>query len=176
MKGAETMDEEKKKRIVEFRFGVMADLVGHRRLSWGERGRLLEEKASQHWEFPFSTLINLKKEFPKASVLAILRTARVRKLLPADFKVTRSTLYRLFREHGLMEKGPAPEDRKRFEAALANEIWQSDALHGPKSRRRASSARAIFSLLSMTTPVLLLMPSSISQRESTITMMRCGKL
>jgi len=173
------MDEEKKKRIAEFRFGVIADLIGHRKLSWGERGRLLEEKASQHWEIPFSsrtrigeatildwirryersgrklsslyprqrsdkgsfrsldsetvqTLINLKKELRRASVPAILRTAKVRKLLPADFKVTSATLYRLFREHGLMEKSPAPEDRRRFEAELANEIWQSDALHGPR--------------------------------------------
>jgi putative transposase len=173
------MDEEKKKRIAEFRFGVIADLIGHRKLSWGERGRLLEAKASQHWEIPFSsrtrigeatildwirryersgrklsslyprqrsdkgsfrsldsetvqTLINLKRELRRASVPAILRTAKVRKLLPADFKVTSATLYRLFREHGLMEKGPAPEDRRRFEAELANEIWQSDALHGPR--------------------------------------------
>jgi len=173
------MDEEKKKRIAEFRFGVIADLIGHRKLSWGERGRLLEEKASQHWEIPYSsrtrigeatildwirryeragrklsslyprqrsdkgsfrsldsetvqTLINLKKELRRASVPAILRTAKVRKLLPADFKVTSATLYRLFREEGLMEKGPAPEDRRRFEAELANEIWQSDALHGPR--------------------------------------------
>jgi len=173
------MDEEKKKRIAEFRFGVIADLIGHRKLSWGERGRLLEEKASQHWEIPYSsrtrigtatildwirryersgrklsslypqqlsdkssfrsldsetvqTLINLKKELRRASVPAILRTAKVRKLLPADFKVTSATLYRLFREHGLMEKGPAPEDRRRFEAELANETWQSDALHGPR--------------------------------------------
>jgi len=173
------MDDEKKKRIAEFRFGVIADLIGHRKLSWGEKGRLLEEKASQHWEIPFSsrthigqatildwcrryersgrklpslyprersdkgsfrsldsetvaTLINLKKDLPRASVPAILRAAKVRKLLPVDFKVTSATLYRLFREQGLMEKGPAPEDRRRFEAELANEIWQSDALHGPR--------------------------------------------
>ena len=37
------MDNEKKKRIAEFRFGVIADLIGHRKLSWGERCRLLEE-------------------------------------------------------------------------------------------------------------------------------------
>lgn len=173
------MDEEKKKRIAEFRFGVIADLVGHRKLSWGERGRLLEEKASQHWEISFSsrtrissatilnwcrryvssgrrlsslypaersdkgsfrsldeetvqTLINLKKELKRASVPAILRHAKVRKLLPADFRVTSATLYRLFREHGLMEKEAQAEDRRRFEAELANEIWQSDALHGPR--------------------------------------------
>lgn len=173
------MDEEKKKRIAEFRFGVIADLIGHRKLSWGDRGRLLEEKASQVWEIPFSTrtrigkatiliwcrryersgrklsslyptersdkgsfrsldsetvdmLLNLKKELPKASIPALIRTAKVRKIFPAHFKITSSTLYRLFREHGLMEKGPAPQDRRRFEAELANEIWQSDALHGPK--------------------------------------------
>jgi transposase InsO family protein len=173
------MDDEKKKRIAEFRFGVIADFIGHRKLSWGERGRLLEEKASKCWEIPFSsrksisqaaildwirryersgrklsslypaqrsdkgsfrsldsetveTLVNLKKELRRASVPAIVRTAKVRKLLPADFKVTSATLYRLFRERGLMEKGPAPEDRRRFEAELANEIWQSDALHGPR--------------------------------------------
>jgi transposase InsO family protein len=173
------MDEEKKKRIAEFRFGVIADLVGHRKLSWGERGRLLEEKASQHWEVPFSnrtrisaatilswcrryvrsgrrlsslypaersdkgsfrsldsetlqTLINLKKELKDASLPSILRHAKVRKLLPTDFKVIPATLYRLFRKHGLMEKETVREDRRRFEAELANEIWQSDALHGPK--------------------------------------------
>jgi len=173
------MDEEKKKRIAEFRFGVIADLIGHRKLSWGERSQLLEEKSSQSWEIPFSnrttvssaaifdwirryersgrrlsslyprqrsdkgsfrsldeetvaTLVNLKTELRRASVPAILRTAKVRKLLPADFKVTSATLYRLFREKGLMEKGPPPEDRRRFETELANETWQSDALHGPR--------------------------------------------
>jgi transposase InsO family protein len=173
------MDEEKKKRIAEFRFGVIADLIGHRKLSWGERGRLLEEKASQDWEIPFSsrmrigtatilgwirryehsgrklsslyprqrsdkgsfrsldeetvqTLINLKQEHKKASVPVVIRQAKIRKLLPADFKVAPATLYRLFRENGLMDKQIATEDRRRFEAELANEIWQSDCLHGPK--------------------------------------------
>jgi transposase InsO family protein len=173
------MDEERKKRIAEFRFGVIADLLGHRKLDWGERSRILEEKASQCWEIPYSsrttistatiqtwvrryersgrklsslypversdkgsfrsmdeetiqTLVNLKRELKGASVPVILRHAKVRKLLPADFKVTRATLYRLFREHGLMDKEGEKEDRRRFEAELANEIWQSDSLHGPK--------------------------------------------
>lgn len=173
------MDEEKKKRIAEFRFGVIADLIGHRKLFWGERGELLEEKASKDWEIPFSsrtrissatildwirryersgrklsslypvqrsdkgsfrsldsetvqTLINLKEEYKKASVAVIIGKAKVRKLLPADFKVTSATLYRLFREKGLMDKELSAEDRRRYEAELANEIWQSDCLHGPK--------------------------------------------
>jgi transposase InsO family protein len=173
------MDKENKKRIAEFRFGVIADLIGHRKLNWGEHGRLLKEKASQHWEIPFSsrttissatilgwirrykrsgrklsslypaqrcdkgsfrsldsetvqTLINLKQEYKKASVPGIIRKAKVRKLLPSDFKVTTATLYRLFREKGLMDKQISAEDRRRYEAELANEIWQSDCLHGPK--------------------------------------------
>lgn len=173
------MDEEKKKRIAEFRFGVIADLIGHRKLSWGERGRLLEEKSAQDWDIPFSnrtrissatildwirryersgrklsslypvqrsdkgsfrsldsetvqTLINLKQEYEKASVPVIIRRAKVLKLLPADFKVTPATLYRFFREKGLMDKEISAEDRRRYEAELANEIWQSDCLHGPK--------------------------------------------
>ncbi len=173
------MEEERKKRIAEFRFGVIADLLGHRKLDWGERSRILEEKASQCWEVPSSsrtrisaatiqawvrryersgrklaslypversdkgsfrsmdeetiqTLVNLKRELEGASVPVILRQAKVRKLLPADFRVTTATLYRLFREHGLMDKEAEKEDRRRFEAELANEIWQSDALHGPR--------------------------------------------
>ena len=173
------MEEERKKRIAEFRFGVIADLLGHRKLDWGERSRILEEKASQCWEIPSSsrtrisaatiqtwvrryersgrklsslypversdkgsfrsmdeetiqTLVNLKRDLEGASVPVILRQAKVRKLLPADFRVTTATLYRLFREHGLMDRETEKEDRRRFEAELANEIWQSDALHGPR--------------------------------------------
>lgn len=46
------MDEEKKKRIAEFRFGVIADLIGHRKLNWGERGRLLEERPLRTGRYP----------------------------------------------------------------------------------------------------------------------------
>lgn len=173
------MDEERKKRIAEFRFGVIHDLVGGRKLSWGERSRLLKEKSKQEWDIPSSgrsrisqssiltwvrryersgrrlsslyphqrsdkgsfrsldeetvqTLINLRKELKGASLPLILRQAKIRKLLPADFKVTSATIYRLFRQHGLMDKDSEQEDRRRFEAELPNEIWQSDSMHGPK--------------------------------------------
>ncbi|MBL0713545.1 MAG: DDE-type integrase/transposase/recombinase [Desulfosarcina sp.] len=43
-----------------------------------------------------------------------------------------STLYRLFHRHGLMDKSPQPEDRRKFEAELVNDIWQSDVMHAPK--------------------------------------------
>ena len=49
------MTTERKKRIAEFRFGVIADLVGWRKLSWGERSQLLRQKSVQEWQIPFSS-------------------------------------------------------------------------------------------------------------------------
>jgi putative transposase len=48
------MDEETKKRIAVFRFGVIADFVGGRSLSWGETERLLRDKCGQRWQIPGS--------------------------------------------------------------------------------------------------------------------------
>jgi len=43
-----------------------------------------------------------------------------------------TTLYRLLHQYDLMDKTPKPEDRRKFEAQLPNDIWQSDVMHGPK--------------------------------------------
>lgn len=48
------MDEELKKKIAVFRYGVISDFVGVRRLSRGERKRLLLERCDQTWEIPGS--------------------------------------------------------------------------------------------------------------------------
>jgi putative transposase len=48
------MDEEAKKRIAEFRFGVIHELVGNRRLSRGEKELILKEKTTYEWDIPFS--------------------------------------------------------------------------------------------------------------------------
>lgn len=59
------------------------------------------------------------------------------------------TLYRLFHLHGLIDQSPKPEDRRKFEVELVNDIWQSDVMHGPrvmvdqkmrKTYRRAKSS------------------------------------
>ncbi len=173
------MEEESKQRIAQFRFGVIHELVGGRRLSRGERRRLLREKSSSEWDIPCSgrshisvstllnwarryensgrrleslypderedkgstramdedtalILINLKKKRPAASLPVLIREAKREKLLPIDFKASPATIYRLFNRHGLMEDLSAPVDRRRFEAELPNDIWQSDCMHGPK--------------------------------------------
>ena len=173
------MDEEAKRRVAQFRFGVIHDLTGDRKLSRGERKRLLEEKSSCVWEIPFSqrtyisastillwvrryerggrrleslypesrrdrgqprvlddetviSLVELKKQMKGASLPVILREARLRKILHPGIKAHPATIYRLFRQRGLMKREEAVEDRRRFEAELPNDIWQSDGMHGPR--------------------------------------------
>lgn len=76
-------------------------------------------------------LINLKKELGAATVPTLLRVARDRGLLPADFKASRQSVYRLFKRSGIEEELPR-KDRRRFEAEIPNDLWQSDCMHGPK--------------------------------------------
>ncbi len=46
------MDEEGKRRMAQFRFGVIHDLIGDRKLKRGERKKLLLEKSSCMWDIP----------------------------------------------------------------------------------------------------------------------------
>ena len=77
------------------------------------------------------TLINLRKELKGATLPTILRIARERKLLPVDFKASSKSIYRMFQRYGFDEE-ETKKDRRRFEAELPNEMWQSDCMHGPK--------------------------------------------
>jgi putative transposase len=49
------VNEEAQRTIAIFRFGVISDLVGGRKLSRGEKERILKEKSSSSWVIPFST-------------------------------------------------------------------------------------------------------------------------
>lgn len=171
------MDEEAKRRVAQFRFGVIHDLTGDRKLGRGERKRLLKEKSACVWEIPFSgrthisqttilawvrryeqggcrieslyptarsdrgrpraldeetllSLVELKGRLKGASLPVALREARLQKILTGP--VSLSTIYRLFKQRGLMRKDEILEDRRRYEAELPNDIWQSDAMHGPR--------------------------------------------
>jgi len=64
------MDEEKKKQVAIFRFGVISDFVSPARLDWGERARLLKEKCARQWQIPFSTRTRLSA----ATIRAWIRT------------------------------------------------------------------------------------------------------
>jgi hypothetical protein len=49
-----TMEEERKREIATFRFGVISDFVVSHQLERGERERLLREKAERQWVIPYS--------------------------------------------------------------------------------------------------------------------------
>jgi putative transposase len=173
------MNDEKKKQVAVFRFGVISDFVSPTRLGWGERARLLAEKCARQWQIPFShrtrlspatirswigayekggqqlealyphsrsdrgqaraldqetslALIGLRREMPHATVQSLIRTAQQRGVVDSERYLAESTVWRLLKREGLMERAEHPAvDRRRFEAQLPNDLWQSDVMHGP---------------------------------------------
>lgn len=182
------MDEEQKKQVAVFRFGVIADFVTGPRLPGADRQRLLAEKCARKWIIPFShrtrigkstvrdwiaryraggqrlealyprdrndsgkprsieeetaaNLIELRKEMPKATVAVVIETMYRRGLVAPGSVLAPTSVWRFFTRHGLMPSAVAPAvDRRKFEAELPNDIWQSDVMHGPhvmvEGRRR----------------------------------------
>ena len=88
-------------------------------------------------------LIHLRREMPHVTVPVLIRTMKHRGLLPPGKDLKPSTVYRFLHAENLMHP-PArqPQDRRKYEAELPNDIWQSDVMHGPMvtvgERRRKS--------------------------------------
>jgi len=77
-------------------------------------------------------LIHLRREMPAATVPVLIRTMEQRSiLLPGeDLKLT--TVYRFLHAQNLIKPPEGQkQDRRKFEAELPNDIWQSDVMHGP---------------------------------------------
>lgn len=55
------MDEELKKRIAVFRFGVIADFVGDRPLARGKTEELMKEKCDRKWQIPGSSRTSISE-------------------------------------------------------------------------------------------------------------------
>jgi putative transposase len=79
-----------------------------------------------------AALVALKREFRDYSLHALLATARSRGIIDGNFKASKQSIYRMFARHGLHGASSHPVDRRKFEAELPNELWQSDCMHGPK--------------------------------------------
>jgi transposase InsO family protein len=77
-------------------------------------------------------MIQLRKEMPKATVINLIETMHKRCLVTPGTELNLSTVYRLLHRHHLMNPlERKPEDRRKFEAELPNDLWQSDSMHGP---------------------------------------------
>jgi transposase InsO family protein len=79
-----------------------------------------------------AALVALKQEFRGYSLQALLQVARQRAIIGPRFRVSKQSIYRLFARHGLGGSISHPVDRRKFEAELPNDLWQSDCMHGPK--------------------------------------------
>ena len=173
------MEEERKREIATFRFGVISDFVVSHDLERGERERLLLDKTSRSWTIPYSrrtrisrstllywirryersgrkleslspqgrgdigrsrvldeevaqALIGLRKELPRAPIRVLIEELRTRKVIDAWVRVSPTTVYRFLKSQGVFDPpGDKPKDRRRFEAELPNDLWQSDMMFGP---------------------------------------------
>lgn len=173
------MDEEKKKHIAVFRYGVIHEFVSGAELSYGEQEELLREKCNRKWVIPYSartsisrscirswikkykegnnsleslypvprndigipramdedtcmSLISLKKEMPKTTLPVLIEQMNTRGLVTPGIDLNGTTVYRFLKGQGLMKRDPDKKDRRKFEAELPNELWQSDVMHGPR--------------------------------------------
>jgi len=77
-------------------------------------------------------LVQLRREMPKSSVVKLISELENRKLIKPDTVLSPVSVYRFLRSEGLHRMAaPAPVDRRKFEAQFPNDLWQSDAMHGP---------------------------------------------
>jgi hypothetical protein len=79
------------------------------------------------------SLIELKLEMPVLSVPQLIEQMNRQNRLGPDIVLNNSTVYRLLHQHNLIHpQVKKPVDRRKFEAELPNDLWQSDVMHGPK--------------------------------------------
>lgn len=83
----------------------------------------------------------LKTENPAMTLPVIINKLRHRHVIGPGDKLNTATLYRYIRQEKLSDGVAAPVDRRRFEAAYPNEIWQCDVMHGPLARPSESETK-----------------------------------
>ncbi len=78
------------------------------------------------------SLIKLRMSYPTATINWLIQEMDRRGLIPPQIALHNPTVWRFLDRHGLLKPSmPHPEDRRKFEAELPNDIWQSDSMHGP---------------------------------------------
>jgi transposase InsO family protein len=93
----------------------------------GDRGqsRVLDEEVAE-------VLGKLRGELPRAPIRVLIEELRRRKVIDPWVRISATTVYRFLKAKGLWAVGTGmPKDRRRFEAELPNDLWQSDLMYGP---------------------------------------------
>jgi len=78
-----------------------------------------------------SNLIAVRKSMPAVTVPALIKIMHQRQLIAPGTGLKTTTVYRFLHNHQLMRPALPCEDRRKFEAELPNDLWQSDVMHGP---------------------------------------------
>lgn len=86
-------------------------------------------------------LRELKMENPKWTLGTLLAKLRERYVLGPNEQINRATCYRFLQSLDLTSALGAHADRRSFEAAYPNAIWQCDVLHGPQVKTDVGTLR-----------------------------------
>jgi len=79
------------------------------------------------------SLIELKLEMPALTVPLLIEQMNRQNRVTPGIVLNNSTVYRFLHQQNLMvPQMRKPVDRRKFEAELPNDLWQSDVMHGPK--------------------------------------------
>lgn len=76
----------------------------------------------------------IMKDSPGATVPALIRELKHRKVLAPETEINRATLYRYLNVEKLRAPNEEAVDRRKFETDYPNQLWQSDVMHGPYVR------------------------------------------
>jgi len=79
------------------------------------------------------SLIELKLEAPALTVPKLIEQMNRQNRVSPRIVLNNSTVYRFLHQQDLVDLPiKKPVDRRKFEAELPNDLWQSDVMHGPK--------------------------------------------
>ncbi len=79
------------------------------------------------------SLIGLRLKMPALTVPQLIEQMNRHNRVSPGIVLNASTVYRFLHQQNLMQPmASKPVDRRKFEAELPNDLWQSDVMHGPK--------------------------------------------
>ena len=108
----------------DYKYAGLDGLKPKRRRDWGRCKKLTPEQRK--------LLIDIRREFPSATVPLILRTLVNDGRLDEE-AISASAVQRLFRQNGLdripLRDGASPKTRLRWEADRPNALWHGDVCH-----------------------------------------------
>ena len=76
-------------------------------------------------------LLKLKRENPRRSIRRLIKIL-VRAKKAREGELTKSSVQRLLKHHGLSKRQSEPRERRSFRHREAGELWMGDVLHGPR--------------------------------------------